>query len=83
MVWEPHFVTDAGLRKPDLLVVRGDEAHILDVQVMNNDKAYLESYHRNKVNYYGSNKSLVALIKEKFKVGRVSTHALTISRKGL
>lgn len=79
---EPHLITDEGLRKPDIVATMGQTSIILDSQVVG-EQADLERENKNKVNYYGNNRSLHNLIKAKYGSQNVITLAATISSRGV
>jgi len=81
---EHQFRTSAGVRKPDLLVSKGDKGHMVDVQVISGSRPMAEG-HRRKMRYYADNRELVELASNMLQVPtknlRVST--VTLSWRGI
>lgn len=59
VVVDPRIRAAVGLRKPDLLVVRGDEAVVLYAQITNDDGCGLDKYNSKKIQYYSGNRDLI------------------------
>lgn len=79
VVEEPHFQTEVGLRKPDLLGVMGVTAVVVDAQVIS-EQADLERAHKAKVDYY---KGLENAIKQRYQVENVFFTSLTMTLRGV
>lgn len=76
---EPRFQTEAGLRKPDLVVKLGVTAVVVDAQVVN-DQVNLDYAHTAKQDYY---KNLERAVKTKYGVESVVFTSATLSWRGL
>lgn len=76
---EPHFKTAQGLRKPDIVAIRGGTAHVIDAQVVT-DGEPLRRAHRRKVEKYID---LTPTIMAQFGVGEVLGHSLTVNWLGV
>lgn len=76
---EPHFITEEGLRKPDLVAKLNDTAFVIDAQVVS-EQADLTQSHRRKIDYY---KNLESKIKEEYQVDKVRFTSVTLSCRGI
>ncbi|CAK9796554.1 Retrovirus-related Pol polyprotein from type-2 retrotransposable element R2DM [Anthophora plagiata] len=76
---EPHFNTESGLRKPDLVAKIKDTAFAIDAQVVSK-QTDLSQAHQKKVDYYQELKSLV---KETYQVDKVQFTSVTLSCRGI
>lgn len=76
---EPHFKSEAGLRKPDLVAYRGATAFVIDAQVVS-EQTDLNRAHKNKCEYY---KELTTLIKDRYMVQNVILTSATLSCRGV
>lgn len=81
VIKEPHFKTRIGLRKPDLLISRGEKTIVLDVQVVSGRN--MERDYDTKCNKYRDIPGFEDLVKRKCATRTVEFQALTISYKGL
>lgn len=81
---EPHFRTPEGVRKPDLVCVRGERACVIDAQVVSGVPPLNDSHER-KVAYYSRNRALVAQIASKSGVAedQVAFSSCTLSWRGV
>jgi len=81
---ELAYSTSAGLRRPDLTVVKGGEAVVVDAQVVSSETA-LDVSHQRKVHKYRSSDDLADLVANRTGVPRnnVRFTALTISWRGV
>lgn len=78
---EPRFDTTEGLRIPDLIVVKGVTAWVLDVQVVKGDDMTL--YHLNKAKKYQECPGLNRLIRERYNCTEIRHKPITVSYKGI
>lgn len=81
VIREPRFKTVDGLRKPDLLISKGNKTIVVDVQVVGGrdmKRDYLQ-----KCNKYREVRGLDTLIKRKCMSNTVEFQSITISFKGL
>lgn len=78
---EPHFQTNSGLMKPDLLITKNNKTVVVDVQVVNG--VGMDECHEAKVSKYGSVPELANLIKRQCTSRTVEFDAITISFKGI
>lgn len=76
---EPHFITEGGLRKPDIVAAKDRSALVIDAQVVS-EQADLNKAHQNKVEYY---KELEGSIKTKYNVDEVRFTSVTLSCRGI
>ncbi|KAG8170643.1 hypothetical protein JTE90_011561 [Oedothorax gibbosus] len=76
---EPMFNTAEGRKKPDLVATRGDEAFIIDAQVVS-DCEPLRRAHRRKVEKYGD---LTPIVSAQFGVQTVIPMSLTLNWRGV
>lgn len=72
--------TVRGKRKPDLILINGDTAHVIDVQVVRCSD--LNGSHRAKIGKYQV-ADLERLVKDRYDVDKVEHHACTLSFKGV
>nr|ACJ71597.1 reverse transcriptase [Rhynchosciara americana] len=72
--------TGIGLRKPDLVLIKDDTAHIVDVQVARCSKLN-ESHVRKRSKY--DKKEIEVEVKSRYRVSKVMYEACTISYKGI
>ncbi|KMQ88340.1 reverse transcriptase [Lasius niger] len=78
---EPHYKTELGLRKPDLVAVLGQTAIIIDAQVVS-EQTNLDDAHTRKVAYYNEPATIRA-IKAEHGVRTVKVTSATLSWKGV
>lgn len=83
VIIEPRINTAVGLGKPDLVLVDGTLATVVDVQVTGNDNCKLENFNKNKMNYYRDNPDVSDYILDNLQCTEVEFVALTIHYKGL
>ncbi|KAG8171541.1 hypothetical protein JTE90_020751 [Oedothorax gibbosus] len=76
---EPIFNTAEGRKKPDLVATKGDEAFIIDAQIVS-DSEPLRRAHRRKVEKYGD---LTSIISAQFGVLTVIPLSLTLNWRGV
>lgn len=81
VIKEPHFKTRVGLRKPDLLITKGEKTTVLDVQVVSGRNT--ERDHDTKCSKYREIPGFEELVKRKCATRTVEFQALTITYKGL
>lgn len=80
VILKQEFGTVRGKRKPDLILVKGDTAHVLDVQIVRCSD--LDTSHVVKVGKYQV-PELEAAVKNRYSVDKVVYHACTLSFKGV
>lgn len=80
IIKEPHFRTEEGLRKPDLLITKDNKTVVLDVQVVGGGANRRD--HDAKRAKYRSVKGLENLIKLRCRSREVEYEAFTITYKG-
>lgn len=78
---EPHIQTSSGLRKPDLILHGGNDAVVIDLNVVG--KENMSEARSNKVAKYCDLPGLTEVIKDRFNVKKVSYEAITISYCGI
>ncbi len=78
---EPVIPTSAGIRKPDLILVKHNIAHVVDVTVCA-DNADLNEVHRRKVNYYNK-PEITTWVKRSTGVENVSYSAAAMNWRGI
>lgn len=76
---EPRIETPEGIRKPDLVAVRGNMALVIDAQVVN-DQINLNDAHKKKVEYYSR---ITGQVRSKYKVSIIIVTSITLSWRGL
>lgn len=76
---EPRFSTTQGIRKPDLIAIKGSNALLIDAQVVG-ENVNLCSAHKNKIEKY---KPLEVAIKSRYAVETVSFSSVTLSYRGV
>lgn len=76
---EPCFVTDQGVRKPDLIAKKGTAAIVVDAQVVS-EHIDLDSAHKKKSEKYHT---LANVIKDRYGVTTVSFTSATLSYRGV
>lgn len=81
VIKEPHFRTQIGLRKPDLLITQQNKTIVLDVQVVSGRN--MEADHATKRSKYRDILGFEELVKTRCASGTVEFQACTISFKGL
>ena len=83
VLYEPHFLTSEGLRKPDLVVHPKDNPAILvvDVTVPWECPMSLAGHARKKVEYYGT-PAMLAYLKERWPTKSVTFHGFVVSARG-
>lgn len=59
--WQHIFRTANGVRKPNILAVKGGRGHVLDIQIILGARALSEG-HTTKRDYYASNLDLLARV---------------------
>ncbi|CAL7932908.1 unnamed protein product [Xylocopa violacea] len=79
---EPHFNTQEGLRKPDIVGSLGNTAFVIDAQVVG-EQACLRRSHDQKVLYYSQNSSLIREIMNKYNCTTVKTFSCTLTWRGI
>lgn len=79
IVDEPHFTTEVGLRKPDLIATKGNRALVIDTQIIG-ENVDLAQAHKNKIEKYGL---LEDSIKKRMNVQHVDFTSVTLSYKGI
>lgn len=79
---EPQIRTNEGLRKPDILAIKGRSAYVIDAQVVS-EQSDLDRRHKEKVKYYAENKSLIKNIKDTYEAVDVAFSSATVSARGL
>lgn len=77
---DQRFVTAKGLMKPDLLLMKGDTGHVLDVQVVKGSG--LNDSHARNVGKYQSD-AIELHIKNRHNVQKIDYYACTLSYKGI
>ena len=78
---EPNIMTSQGLRKPDLILHGGDDATVIDLNIVG--RQGMSSARENKIAKYRDIPGLTEVIKQRYGVGTVSFYALTISNCGI
>ena len=84
VIKEPKLRTEVGLRKPDLLLIQGNKALIVDVQVRKGNE--LGKSHKEKLDKYKNVRNLTDLVKNKYReynIHDVDFRAITVSWKGV
>lgn len=82
---EPRINTDRGIRKPDIIAVRGDAGVIVDVQIVSGQRP-LDDAHRDKRTKYGGHEDLVEKVAAKLGLSskdKVRTTSCTLSWRGV
>jgi hypothetical protein len=79
---EPKIPTTEGIRKPDIVAVKGSTAMVVDAQVVS-EQADLDRRHREKTKYYSENKSLQQNIIHTYGVQDVTFSSITVSARGI
>lgn len=81
---EPHIITKAGLRKPDIIAVKGDAGVIVDVQIVSGQRS-LDDAHRDKRAKYGGHAELVEKVAARLKLSKedIVTTSCTLSWRGV
>ncbi|CAL7932971.1 unnamed protein product, partial [Xylocopa violacea] len=80
--YEPHFNTEEGLRKPDIIGSLGATAYMIDAQVVS-EQSCLKRAHEQKIGYYGQNQSLISQIKSRYNCTDVKTFSCTLTWRGI
>lgn len=78
---EPRFITQEGLRKPDLVAIKDNKAILIDPQITAGSNL-LRDY-RQKLQKYQAVRGLADLVKNQFAVEDVQYAATTISYRGI
>lgn len=78
---EPRLTTSAGLRKPDLVLVKDDVAHVVDVQVVWTRD--LERSHACKITKYQGIAGFDDVVKSTYNIASVLHSPCTLSYKGI
>lgn len=76
---EPHIRTPSGLHKPDLVVIRNEDAYVIDAQVINGNYD-LEKAHTYKSNKYRTIKEELQSLTER---SRIHFGSATLTWRGL
>lgn len=82
IIIEPRIMTSSGLRKPDLIIIKGTSATVVDMQIIGIEATILNCIIRNKVYYYSENPNRKASILENLNVTEVDFIVLSIHYKG-
>jgi len=77
--WQHIFRTANGVRKPNILAVKGGRGHILDIQIILGARALSEG-HTTKRDYYASNLDLLARVGDLL---QVPSRSLDVSTMGV
>lgn len=78
---EPHIQTSSGLRKPDLILHGGNDAVVVDLNIVGCEN--MNEARSNKVAKYCDLPGLTGVIKNRYNVKKVSYEAITISYSGI
>lgn len=78
---EPELQTPHGLRKPDLILHGGDDAIVIDLNIVG--KESMGDARRNKVAKYRDLPGFNQVVQQAYSVGTVTFHAITISYCGI
>lgn len=78
---EPHLQTIHGLRKPDLVLHGGNDAIVIDLNIVGNER--LKEASGEKVTKYRDLPGFDRVIKQRYGVNNVSFYAITISYSGI
>ncbi|CAK9834488.1 Retrovirus-related Pol polyprotein from type-2 retrotransposable element R2DM [Anthophora retusa] len=79
---EPRISTDEGYRKPDIVAKIGNEAIVIDAQVVG-EQQNLNQAHQRKIDYYKRNNTLIQQVKERHGVDVVVFETVTVSARGV
>lgn len=78
---EPQLLTTVGMRKPDLIVVCGEKAYIMDVQIVKGD--IMKKARSSKKHKYQDIVGFPQVMREMYGCTKVSHQPITISYKGV
>lgn len=78
---EPHLLTSSGLRKPDLVAIKDNDAVVIDAQIVT-DGYNTNVMHQTKVRKYDTDE-IKDLIKERFNVPGVVVTSATLNWRGI
>lgn len=81
LIREPKLDTEQGTCKPDLIFIAGDQATVVDAQVVT-DGMSLDEAHRAKCRKYGDSK-IIDAIKIKYQVQSVQLTSITLNWRGV
>lgn len=81
---ERVFRTEMGVRKPDILAVKGGKGHVLDVQIISGARPLSEGHER-KRQYYAQNEELVGAIASLLQVptNKIEVSTVTLTWRGV
>lgn len=81
---EKIFRTEEGVRKPDLIVSKGNRGHVLDVQIISGSRPLSEG-HRRKRDYYSSNGELMGAVARLLQIPqeKIEVSTVTLSWRGV
>lgn len=78
---EPNLMTPHGLRKPDLILHGGNDATVIDLNIVGRED--MATARENKIAKYRDLPGFIQVIQQRYGVGTVTFYAITISNCGI